>query len=141
MIDWSKTIHMSHLWKLYFTYASRARIPKLNVNGIGNKVMELGVALERNMVKVSVIQESKLKLKIPSIWNYTTVRKDSSHGQGRGLHIFIHRSITLSVTAIVTRVAIWSLPGETYHTSWIMEYEFDHFPHLHSSSQLFLNIT
>ena len=30
------------------------------------------------------------------IQNYTTVRKDRSHGQGEGLLIFIHRSITFS---------------------------------------------
>ena len=56
----------------------------------------LEVVLERNKVKVVVIQESKLspKSKNPSIQNYTTVRKDCSHGQGGGLLIFIHRSIT-----------------------------------------------
>ena len=45
-----------------------------------------------------VIQESKLspKSKNPCIQNYTTVRKDRSHGQGGGLLIFIHRSITFS---------------------------------------------
>ena len=45
-----------------------------------------------------VIQESKLspKSKKPWIQNYTTVRKDRSHGQGGGLLIFIHRSITFS---------------------------------------------
>ena len=47
---------------------------------------------------MAVIQESKLSLKSknPCIQNYTTVRKDLSHGQGRGLLIFIHRSITFS---------------------------------------------
>ena len=34
------------------------------------------------------------KSKNPCIQNYTTVRKDRSHGQGGGLLIFIHRSIT-----------------------------------------------
>ena len=50
------------------------------------------------MVKVAVIQELKLspKFKNPSIQNYTTVRKDRSHGQGGGLLIFIHRLITFS---------------------------------------------
>ena len=67
-------------------------------SGIGNKLTELEVVLERNKVKVAVIQESKLshKFKNPCIQNYTTVRKDRSHGQGGGLLIFIHRSITLS---------------------------------------------
>ena len=70
----------------------------LNANGIRNKLTELGVVLEGNKVKVAVIQESKLspKSKNPCIQNYTTVRKDRSHGQGRGLLIYIHRSITFS---------------------------------------------
>ena len=54
---------------------------------------ELGVVLERNKIKVAVMQESKLS---PKSKNYTTVRKDRSHGQGGGLLIFIHRSITFS---------------------------------------------
>ena len=70
----------------------------LNANGIESKLTELGVVLERNKVKVVVIQESKLspKSKNPCIQNCTTVRKDRSHGQGGGLLIFIHRSITFS---------------------------------------------
>ena len=69
---------------------------QFNANGIGNKLTELGVVLEINKVKVAVIQESKLspKSKNPCIQNYTTVRKDRFHGQGGGLLIFIHRSIT-----------------------------------------------
>ena len=54
--------------------------------------------MENNKVKVAVIQESKLtpKSKKPCIQNYTTVRKDRPHGQGGGLFIFIHRSVTFS---------------------------------------------
>ena len=54
--------------------------------------------MENNKVKVAVIQESKLtpKSKNPCIQNYTTVRKDRSHGLGKELLIFIHRSITFS---------------------------------------------
>ena len=54
--------------------------------------------MENNKVKVAVIQESKLipKSKNPCIQNYTTVRKDHPHGQGGGLLIFIHRSVTFS---------------------------------------------
>ena len=61
-----------------------------------NKLTELGVLLERN--KVAVIQESKFsqKSKNPCIQNYTTVHTDRSNGQGGGLLIFIHRSITFS---------------------------------------------
>ena len=67
---------------------------QLNVNRIWNILIELGVVLERN----KVIQESKLspKSKNPCIRNYTTVCNDRPHGQGGGLLIFIHRSITFS---------------------------------------------
>ena len=67
-----------------------------NANGIGNKLTELGVVLERNKVKVAVIQESKLssKSKNPCIRNYTTVRNVRPHGGG--LLVFIHESITFS---------------------------------------------
>ena len=60
--------------------------------------MELGVVLERNKVKVAVIQESKLspKSKNSCIRNHTTVHKDRPHGHGRGLLTFIHISITFS---------------------------------------------
>ena len=73
------------------------RLPSRSVM-IGNKPTELEVVLERNKVKVAVIQESKLspKSKNPCIQNYTTVHKDRPHGQGGGLLIFIHRSITFS---------------------------------------------
>ena len=53
---------------------STFNVLQLNANGIGNKLTGLEVALERN----------------------NTVRKDRSHGQGGGLLIFIHRSITFS---------------------------------------------
>ena len=59
---------------------------------------ELGVVLERNKVKVAVIQELKLssKSKNPCIRDYTTVLKDRPHGHVGGLLIFIHESITFS---------------------------------------------
>ena len=73
-------------------------ILQFNANGIGNKLRELGVVLERNKVKVAVIQESKLlsKSKNPCIRSYTTVPKDRPHGHDRGLLVFIHESITFS---------------------------------------------
>ena len=82
----------------YSTDASTFNVLQLNANGIGNKLTELGVVLERYKVKVAVIQESKLspKSKNPCIQNYTTVREDRSHGQGGGLLIFIHGSMALS---------------------------------------------
>ena len=71
---------------------STFNVLQLNANGIGNKLTELGVVMENNKVKVAVIQESKLtpKSKNPCI------QKDRPHGQGGGLLIFIHRSITFS---------------------------------------------
>ena len=77
---------------------STFNVLQLNASGIGNKLTELELVLERNKVKVAVIQESKLspKSKNPCTQNYTTVHKDRSHGQGGGLLIFIHRSITFS---------------------------------------------
>ena len=56
----------------------------------------LGVVLERNTFTVAVIQELSPKSKNRCIRNYTTVRKGRTHGQGEGLLIFIHRSITFS---------------------------------------------
>ena len=78
---------------------STFNVLQLNANEIGNKLTELEVVLERNKVKVVVIQESKLspKSKNPCIQIYTTLRKDRSHGQGGGLLIFIHRSITYPI--------------------------------------------
>ena len=54
--------------------------------------------MENNKVKVAVIPESKLtsKSKNSCIQNYTIVRKDRPHGQGGGLLVFIHRSVTFS---------------------------------------------
>ena len=71
---------------------STFNVLQLNANGIGNKLTELEVVVERSKVKVAVIHESKLspKSKNSCIQNYTTVRKDCSHGQGGGLLIFIH---------------------------------------------------
>ena len=39
---------------------STFNVLQFNANGIGNKQTELGVALERNKVRVAVIQELKL---------------------------------------------------------------------------------
>ena len=77
---------------------STFNVLQLNANGISNKLTELGVVMENNKVKVVVLQELKLtpKSKNPSIQNYTTVRKDRPRGQGGGLLIFIHRSVTFS---------------------------------------------
>ena len=109
-----------------------------NANGIGNKLTELGVVLERNKVKVAVIQESKLtsKSKNPCIRNYTAVRKDRPHGHGGGLLVFIHESITFSKQPSSPETLSDPPPGRTYHKGGYREYEVDHFQHLHPSSQL-----
>ena len=75
---------------------STFNVPQLNFNGNGNKLIELGVVLERNKVKVAVLQDSKLSLKSknPCTRNYTTVCKEYPHGHSGGLLIFIHRSLT-----------------------------------------------
>ena len=69
---------------------SMFNVLQLNANGIGNKLTELGVVLERNKVNVAVIQESKLtsKSKNPCIRYYTTPSPWPL--------IFIHRAITFS---------------------------------------------
>ena len=66
---------------------STLNVLQLNANGIRNKQTELKVVLESKLSP---------KSKNPCIQNYTTMRKDSSHGQGGGLLIFIHRSMTFS---------------------------------------------
>ena len=73
-------------------------IMQFNVIGIGNKLTELGEFLNRDKVKVAVIQKSKLhsNSKTSSIQNFTTVRKDCHQGQGGGLLTLIHKSINFS---------------------------------------------
>ena len=44
---------------------STFNVLQFNANRIGNKLTELGVVLERNKVKVAVIQEPKLKIQEP----------------------------------------------------------------------------
>ena len=80
---------------------STFNVLQFNANGIDNKLTGLGVVLERNKVKVVVIQESKLssKSKNPYIRNYTTVRKDRPYGHGGGLILFIHESIPFTKQA------------------------------------------
>ena len=114
---------------------SMFNILQLNANGIGNKLTELEVVLERNKVKVAVIQESKLshKSKNPCIQNYTTVRKDRSHGQRGGLLIFIYRSPSKQPSS--PESSIRSPPGRTFIKSWTRKYEVDHFQRLHTASQ------
>ena len=77
---------------------STFNVLQFNANGIGNKLKDLGVVLEKNKVKVAVIQESKLPSisKNSCIRNYTTVRTDRPHDHGGGLIVFIHKLITLS---------------------------------------------
>ena len=117
---------------------STFNVLQFNANGIGNKLTELGVVLERNKVKVAVIQESKLtsKSKNPCIRNYTTVRKDRPHGHGGGLPVFIHESITFSKQPSSPETQSDPHLEELTIKADIGEYEVDHFQHLHPSSQL-----
>ena len=87
---------------------STFNVLQLNANGIGNKLTVLEVVLERNKVKVAVIQESKLspKSKNPCIQNYTTVRKDRSPWSRRRIADLHSQIDNLLKTAIVTRVSI-----------------------------------
>jgi hypothetical protein len=77
---------------------STFNILQFNANGIGNKLTELGLILEKNDVKIAVIQESKLSArnKDPHIPNYSTVRLDREQGSGGGLLTFVHTSVTFS---------------------------------------------
>ena len=75
---------------------STFNVLQFNDKGIGNTLTVLGVVLERNKVKVAVIQESKpssklsSKSKNPCIRDYTIVHKNRPHGHGGGLVVFIH---------------------------------------------------
>ena len=80
------------------TTTSKLNILQFNANGIGNKLSELELFLEKHNVKVAAIQESKLtsKSRNPRIQNFTTVRRESRdrpQGQGGGLLISIHKSM------------------------------------------------
>ena len=78
---------------------STFNVLQFNANGIGNKLTELGVVLERNKVKVAVIQESKTHVKIqepPASGITPQYVRTRPHGHGGGLLVFIHESITFS---------------------------------------------
>ena len=95
---------------------STFNVLQLNANGIGKKLTELEVVLERYKVNVAVIQESKLspKSKNTCIRIYTTMRKDPLLGGG----LLIHSQIdNLFQTAIVTKVAIRSSHGRIFYKS------------------------
>ena len=87
---------------------STFNVLQFNVNGIGNKLTELGVVLERNKFKVAVIHESKLSSKSNNscIRNYTTVRMDRSIATAARI-THLHSPIdNLFQTAIITRGAV-----------------------------------
>ena len=92
---------------------------QFNANGMGNKMTELGAFLERHIVKVAVILESKLSSnsRTPSIQNLTTLRKDRRQGQRGGSLTLIHNSINLSwmpESPETGRTSPGSLPTSTY---------------------------
>ena len=74
---------------------SNLNILQLNINGIGNKLEELKLFLNKNDIHIAAIQETKLteKSKAPEIKNYTMLRKDRGTNKGGGLAFFIHDTV------------------------------------------------
>lgn len=70
------------------------RILQLNINGVSNKLTELGQFLFTHKIAVAAIQETKLSTNstYPSIPDYSTVRLDRTQDSGGGLLFFIHHS-------------------------------------------------
>ena len=66
-----------------------------NINGIKGKLDQLTHHLEKHEIKVAAIQESKAteKSKLPSIPNYTMLRRDRGKDKGGGLIFLIHDSV------------------------------------------------
>ena len=98
---------------------STFNVLQLNANGIGNKLTELEVVLERNKGKVAVIQESKLSPKSknpmhPELHHSAQGSLPWSRRRIADLHSQIDN---LLQTAIVTRVSIRSPPGRTFNKS------------------------
>ena len=71
------------------------KILQFNINGIKGKIDELSDWLLRNEVKLAAIQETKLRPNqtLPSIPQYTPVRKDRTRGNGGGVLFLVHESL------------------------------------------------
>jgi hypothetical protein len=71
------------------------RIAQINVNGIGNSLVELTNFVLDHKIAVVAVQESKLtpSSTTPTIPNYSTVRVDRTTGGGGGLLLFINHSL------------------------------------------------
>ena len=72
------------------------RLLQYNINGIASKLDELLHYLDKNNIKVAVIQETKLTIKSSTLntKNYTLVRKDRGKNKGGGLAFLVHESVT-----------------------------------------------
>ena len=85
------------------------RILQWNVNGIGNKQMELKEFLIRRGIHVALLQESKLleTSKTPIFPGYTTLRVDRPNGVGGGgLLALVSKDIPFTHTTAETRAAM-----------------------------------
>ena len=71
------------------------KIMQWNCNGIGNKLHDLIQFVHDNNIKIIVLQETKLnnKSKIPTIPNFTLIRKDRERDMGGGLAYYVHSSM------------------------------------------------
>jgi exonuclease III len=71
---------------------------QFNVNGLKNSLMELNSFLHIHKVKIACIQETRLsaKSKDPSFPEYTLLRRDCPVGNGGGVAILIHQSVSFS---------------------------------------------
>jgi hypothetical protein len=69
---------------------------QFNVNGIKNSLTEINSFLHDNQIKVACLQETRLSAnaKNPSIPNYTVLRKDCLVGNGGGIAILVHHSVS-----------------------------------------------
>jgi hypothetical protein len=71
---------------------------QFNVNGIKNSLTELNNFLHENQIKVACLQETRLsaKVKTPAFPGYAVLRKDRQVGNGGGIAILVHHSISYS---------------------------------------------
>ena len=67
-----------------------------NCNGVRNSLSELNNFLHENGVKVACLQETRLaaKIKDPSFPDYNLLRRDRPVGNGGGIAILIHHSVS-----------------------------------------------
>ena len=81
-------------------------ILQVNINGLKNKLEELKLLIHDPHADIITIQETKLalKVKIPKVHNFTTVRNDRLHKTGGGLITLIRYNITFTTTDIPSTI-------------------------------------